>query len=281
MNGEEYLSEVYRIIRENFRSSDPSGGMAVASAAYLVKHVLGHDQTVFGFEKFKDVLQVLEKRELLQTGSDSKSAFAVWLTEKAAASAQPIAQSIARFRPLRNQVWFAFVSATPAGGRFLNRKTGEVRIGVTDHPADDDWVEITPIDSSAEREIALRFLKERGIEDQDIITCVSSERWYVEFPKALARNNPTLARDWKRERSQQVIEKVNAWCERHDVNKRLVFDEVPTSPSKGAVRNFESPEKQLRQLLLAVVHRMPTDELLRLHLPAYQVVAVLRPELLG
>ncbi len=67
MNTDNYLSEVNRILRERFRP-DPDGFMAVAPLGYAVKRAIGHNQTAFGFEKFKDVLRELESRGLLKTG---------------------------------------------------------------------------------------------------------------------------------------------------------------------------------------------------------------------
>jgi len=281
MNVEEYLSQVYRIISGNFRSNDPTGSMAVASAAYLVKRALGHDQTVFGFVRFKDVLQELENRGLLKTGINSKSAFAVWVTEKGARAVREAVQPSERFRPLRNPVWFAFISEAPAGRRFLNKKTGEVRVGVTDPPSDDDdWVEITPIDRRQEQENALKFLSEKEIHDPTVSASVNSERWYRDFPNKLAEQHPTLAWEWKRERSRRVMEAARTWCRQNDVAESLLFEDVPAARPEGAGRRTEPADIRLRQLLLAAIQRMSTDELLRLHLPAQQLVAVLRPELL-
>ncbi len=281
MNVEEYLSQVYRIISENFRSNDPTGSMAVASAAYLVKRTLGHDQTAFGFAQFKDVLQELEKRGLLRTGPNSKNAFAVWVTGKGTGVAPQAVQTAERFRPLRNPVWYAFISEAPAGRRFLNKKTGEVRVGVTDRPTDgEDWVEITPIDRRQEQENALKFLSEKEVHDPTISASVNSERWYREFPNKLAEQHPALALEWKRERSRRVIEAAQAWCKQNSIDESLLFEDVPPGRPQGAGRSPAPAGMPLRELLLAAIQRMSTDELLRLHFRAQQLVAVLRPELL-
>ena len=79
---DEYLSEVYRVIRENFPSTDPTGGMTAAAAGYLVKLFVAPDQTQFGFLKFKDVLQQLEQQGLIRTGANSKDALSIWLIEQ-------------------------------------------------------------------------------------------------------------------------------------------------------------------------------------------------------
>lgn len=53
MNTDEYLNQIHRIIRDNFRSTDPSGGMPVATIAYLAKQAIGSDHARFGFLKFR------------------------------------------------------------------------------------------------------------------------------------------------------------------------------------------------------------------------------------
>jgi hypothetical protein len=284
MNSNEYLSEVLRIVRENFRSQDPTGGMSVAAAALLVKRALGHDQTEFGFFKFKDVLNVLEERGLIRTGPDSKGAFALWLAD-ATSSTPQVAQSLPgnhdRFRPLRNEVWFAFISQSPLGKRFLNRRTGDVRVGVVDRDLpSDEWAEIKPLDPEAEREEARRWIRARTLEDSEILNSVAAPQWYMEFPKVLLGRNPTLAADWKRDRSKRVIETVKGWCLQNSVDQELVLAK-PYLPAPVAVtRSRDVSRSQIRRLLMLVLERMSTEELLRLNLPAREVVAIMRPELL-
>jgi len=55
MNRSEYLKSAKSLLVDNFRSNDPDGSMTAASAAYLLKRLLGNFED-FGFLKFKDLL---------------------------------------------------------------------------------------------------------------------------------------------------------------------------------------------------------------------------------
>lgn len=279
MDAEQYISEVVRVIRENFRSNDETGGMPVASAAYVIRRTLGVSQTAFGFLKFKNVLENLERRGEIKTGVDSKGAYALWLAD---AEKQPAATTrLAVYKALRNEVWFAFVSELPSGKRFLNATTGEIRTGLDAAPDNEGWLEITPLDPSSERKLARDFLQQQGINDKAIEDAISRENWYVDFPKALSEKHPGLAAEWKRNRSHRVIGIVEDWCRNHDVQKQIVFQEISPKPEVRLPAPTGGVEQDLRKLLLAAINRMPTHELLRLHLPAYELVSTLRPDLLS
>ncbi|MFN0055290.1 MAG: hypothetical protein ACKV0T_24355 [Planctomycetales bacterium] len=278
MNCEEYLAEVLRMIRENFRPNDSSGSMAVASAAYLVKQRIGVDHTVFGFAKFKEVLSELERRGLIRTGLNTKQAYAIWIggtaTHERSTDSIPMRTP---FRLLRNPVWFAFVSESPSGRRFLNRISGEVRVGLQE-PLEGDWVEITPVDPSSEREEATRFLLDHQLNDlTELQEAISSQKWYFDFPHSLAKNDPQFASEWKRQRSNRVVTQAEKWCSENRIPVDLVFkNERPRPTEIGGARH--SP--QLREVLLSAIQRMTTERLLDLEIPARFVIAAIRPELL-
>lgn len=126
MRQDEYCAEVYRVIRENFRANDVSGGMTAAAAAYVVQQALSVSHEAFGFERFKDVLAFIEKQGLIRTGPNAKQAFALWLTESPATPTAALRvgnRPPPPFRRLRNPIWLAFVATSPGGRRFLNRVT--------------------------------------------------------------------------------------------------------------------------------------------------------------
>ena len=153
MTAQDYFSEVYKAIRTNFYSPDPTGGMLVAILANLVKRSIGHDHTEFGFSKFGDVLRELEHQGLVRTGLNSKSAFSVWLVDETTriAPVPPTIHSEPTFRPLRKAVWLAFVATMPPGRRYLNRHTGEIKNEPADHVSHDPpWVEIAPLGTEVE-----------------------------------------------------------------------------------------------------------------------------------
>lgn len=282
VNVEDYLSGVQHLVREGFRTNDPSGGMPVAKVAFLAKRALG-DHTVHGFFKFKEVLQQLEERGLIKTGVDSKGAYAIWLLEPSATAEpkQALPQNRERFRGLNSRVWFAFVSAIPAGHRFLNRRTGEVQLGASQQlePAD-EWVEITVLDSESERAKARQFVNEKMSGDAEILAAVESPRWYVDFPGLLRERNPQLAAEWNRGRSNRVIEVARGWCERNHVDQSLVFERDYFKARTSAPSTSHAGGQQLKSLLLSALGSLTTEELLRLPIPARQLIAIMRPDLL-
>ena len=234
MNTQDYLSQVLETIRECFRPTDSGGSMPVATAAYLAKQKLRVDHTTFGFAKFKDVLKELEGRGLVRTGTNTKNAFAIWLPEGSAPAdrpPKPVASVSRQFRPLRNQVWFAFVSESPAGRRFLNRVSGDVQVGLQEAPGS-DWVEIVPIDPSSEKEEAARFLVFHQLERSDEVhQALDSDKWYVDFPVELTKLNPQLAADWKRGRSTRIMDLIEKWRFRKRCGRSALVR--ATRPARG------------------------------------------------
>ena len=283
MNAQEYLSDAFRIISENFHSNDSTGGMTAASVALLVKRIVG-DHRDYGFPKFKDVLAALASEGRLRTGANSKDAFSLWLTEDAAPPAKPF-QSSDRFRPLRNQVWFAFIASQPEGKRYLHRTTGDARVGCSESPGE-SWAEIHPISSDDERNSARQFLENKGVDDIEIQSAIDGGRWYVDFPQQLAIKSRHLAVEWKRERSSRVIDHVKKWCDQENVDQEVVFENFvsakPPSTMRFAesMRNVGPANDNLRRVLLEAIQRMSTDDLLRISIPASHLITVLRPDLL-
>ena len=282
-NVEDYLNEVLRLIRENFYSTDPTGGMPAAVAAYLVQRSLGYDQSRYGFFKFKEVLARLEERGLLKTGFNSKNAFSIWLTGRPGQSVRQVIPPVPaqRFRRLRKEIWFAFVSVTHGGRRFFNRNTGEVRTDAQGWlDKDPNWVEIVPFDPATERRQALEFLKENNIDSADYTGSINSDHWYTEFPKALSARSLALSASWKRYRSQSIIEVVKGWGQKHGIDEQLLFDDFRSQQSVAGPQGAPRERNQLKKLLLTVLERMSADELMKLNLPVSHLVAVLRPDLL-
>ena len=281
MNVDEYLLEVYRLLRTNFTPDDTSGGMSVAKAAKMVRDAVRKDQTAFGFEKFKDVLKRLEVKCLLRTGPNSKRAFSFWLTG-APLDAPPASQLDAPpasqpYRRLHTHVWHAFVAGTSAQCRYLNRKTGEIHPEANERTSGDEWIKIQPVDVSAEQEHALQFLRERSIDVPEVIASVHSPKWYIDFPKSL---NSLYAQQWKRGRTQRVIALVKEWAQRNNVDERMLFDESDIKPSAADTQRGAPDDNKLKRLLLCAIERMSEDELLALTVPVRHLVAVLRPDLI-
>ena len=276
MTESDYLADVLRVIKDTFRPSDPSGSMPVATLAYLVKQRLKFDYAQLGFGKFKDVLTALEKRGEIRTGLNTRGAYAFWLGGTAPTSATN-ALTVAPFRPLRSQVWFAFIGEAPEGRRFLNRITGDVRLGLQTPPGS-EWCEITPIQSADQKAKSTQFLADYALDSvPELRSALESQRWFSEFPRALAVINPQKASDWNALRSDWVTAEVEKWCAKNDVKSDLVFEQYH---GRNAPIVRQRPRGDLRRLLLSAIERMPTDQLLDLPIPPRLIVGELRPDLL-
>jgi hypothetical protein len=282
MDATDYLSRAYAIIKENFRTSDASGGMTAASAAYLIKRALG-DYEQFGFFRFKDVLEKLETAGQIRTGANAKAALSIWIAQPNQDSPPDVAKP-ENYRPLKSQVWFAFVSVMPPGLRFLHRHTGDVRVGLQISPGD-GWVEIQSIAADSERSVARQFLRENAIEDTDLEQSISNPQWFVEFPRQLASKSPNLTFAWKRKRSSEVIAIAKQWCAANSIEQELIFDTRSSTLCPKTRRSAEPPppsnrvKDDVRELLIAAVKQMSTDELLTISIPSQYLISVLRPDL--
>jgi hypothetical protein len=288
MNLEEYLNEVARIIRENFQSNDTTGAMTAAEAGLIVKAIVGQPPGEFGFFRFKDVLQQLEQRGLLELTRTSKNALGLRLSGVPPTASPPVLpfarttgpEPFLRLRRLRNQVWLALVSEAPEGRRFLSKKTGVVKMGQVAPPGPaEEWVEITSLDQSAEKMEATQFLETEGLADQpEFQQTIASTEWFRELPAALARRSPLLASKWNRRRTARAVALAEALQRAHDIDPALVFEQVrprmATPPPSAERRN-------LRALLFSALGQMTTPELLELQIPARYLVSVLRPDLLN
>ncbi len=280
---DEYLSRVGEILRRHFRPDDPSGGMTAASFAFTVRRELGVSHSDVGFFKFKDVLSSLEDRSELKLGTNSKGAFAVWLPRESNTVPSIRLGTKRPNRPLRSEVWFAFISNTPERRRFFNRDTGEILLSSTVPSDDGQWDEITPIDQSTEKEIARQFVLDKQLELPELESLLAAKRWYTEFSQALSKVNVSLAKEWNRERSKRITAVIQAWCERHTFpNKWLFVDydsrECRQTPEARGER--ETNSANLRDALLQIITSLPTDELLSMRLEIRDVLAVIKPELL-
>lgn len=279
MEKQEYVSQAGQIIRENFRENDSTGSMTAASAAYIVKHSVGDFRPV-GFLKFKEVLDCLAESGEVRIGSNSKHALAIWLNGVTVKQPEPAA-----FKPLRKKVWYAFISTESDDRRFLSRDTGEVRFSDAP-PFGDDWVEVDPISIESDRDAAKQFLADRNLDSDTFSDAISDERWFVKFPTKLADANPYLSSEWKRARSQRVVEHVRKWCEINQVDPNIVHETVVEPKARFATsgtRQSVSPSgksEALRNALIEAIGQMSTTELLEIRIPSSHLVAALRPDLL-
>ncbi|MEQ1814502.1 MAG: hypothetical protein ABL860_08655 [Candidatus Nitrotoga sp.] len=280
MTKSEYLNEVLSVIRKTFRSNDESGSMPVAAVAYLAKLHLGSDHTAFGFAKFKDVLQELEKQGMIRTGTNSKQAYSLWLSSSSIEEKveMPKDSDTFQFNKLRNQVWFAFIAELPLGNRYLNRVTGEVRVGIQD-PLSGDWLEIPKVPQSEQKTFAESFVESNALgENSEVKSALNSARWYSELPKVLSDIDPRILLEWKRARSRQIISYVERWRCDQRLNLGLVYEHGGIGGSRS---QQSAGQNELRRILLSAISQMSTEDLLDFRVPMRTMLAISRPDLLN
>lgn len=293
MNYEDYLSEVERIVSENFRPNDPSGGMTAARAGFLVRQVLGTTPEQVGLSKFREALDELARRNRIRVGPNSKDALAIWILDEAAmesgdtggtgsAGESPAPAFLPR---LRNSLWLAFVSESPAGKRYLHRQTGHIVVGRDAPPSSEGWIEIPAVTPETEKAAAERFVRENNLEkDPRLQAALQSGTWYKDFPESLKQIDERLRRQWNRSRSQRVHAIVEPWRQSNNISSNLIYEPVTEKQRSNQWQQESSRTDsagELHAMLLQAVGRMSVDELMELRIPARYLIAATRPDLLN
>lgn len=284
MTLDEYLDAVEAAIRENFRPSDKTGSMTAAAAAYLVQQRVPVDRSAFGFNKFREVLNVLESRNKLRTGLNSKNAFSIWLADASPSQSKLDYRHVKvnRWR-LLPQVWRAFVeSPHNRGTAFFDKSTGTIVYREHSLPESKNWLEIPTLSDAEQRKLAEEWLKRKQLDTVDTNAALASETWYTDLPSALALKSRELVSEWNRHRTSCIVEKVRDWHFKNGILEQFLFeahDDWPkTSQPVAAQGNFDDDD--LREMLLNAVRGLSTEDLLKIRFPAESLVALLRPDLL-
>ncbi len=280
MNQRAYVDQAKVALAENFRPNDPDGSMTAASAAYILKRLVGGFEDA-GFFKFKDLLAQMEADGFLTTGTNSKEAFSFRLSSPSASS------GVLAFRPhrrLRSGVWYAFVKAEPIGERFFNADTGQVRTQGEETPGD-SWIEIPQIDPAKEKQRAEEFIEQNSPSLPGASDALNQSDWYIAFPELLKQHSVQLANNWKRERSTAVVATVEEWRKQHGIAEALIYEaqlaKATRLPSQTNAALRSSGERDpLRIALLNAIAKMSVDELLLVRMPASYLVDELRPDLM-
>ncbi len=279
METNHFIEQVLNLLRGAFRSDDPAGSMTAARVGSLIRTRLGDPTQMSGYPKLKSVLEELERQGAVRTGPNSKGAFSVWLLDSPSAITahqHGDRKPSGPYRPLRQPLWHAFVATAPQGRRFMNRLSGELRLGVATAPEPvAEWVEIPVLSESEDRAAAAEFLKSEGVPIEGAVSeALAAPRWFTELPRAIPSH---LAGAWKRRRTGRVVELAERWRRENHLGEQVVYDDR-LQRTRGAELTKETQE--LRTRLLAAIKRMSTDELLSLPIPARYLVSELRPELI-
>jgi len=287
MDRQSYLSAVADLITSNY-PQDKARGLKASEVGLLVRRELPRvNWTDFGFLKLKDVLAELESQGQIRTGIDAKFAYSVWIGNEnnlrtSERQLMPPPTNLPRFRPLRKPIWTAFVADRPQGRRFLCKTDGMVRMGLYEDPGPgSEWVEIIPVAQDTQRAWAKDFIDQRQLDDPDgLVTTLDTDMWYHDFVTELRKRGPDDARPWLRLRSGKIVKHVQEWVEKNSVPEELVFEAQQPPERSVQVRDFGT-SSDLRAGLMAALESLATDELLQLRIPARNLLAVFRPDLLG
>jgi hypothetical protein len=238
----------------------------------------------YGFRSLKALLQTMEQKGVLRIGETEHGALAVQVEDKLQLQLEP-APSAAKnhsmsFRPLRKQFWLTFAFEEPKGKRYLNKKTVEARLGLSEAPSPpSDWLLVEPISRDVQQTWAREFLRERDLSTNASLTdALNQDDWYRSFSSALREESTELLSAWNRQRSNHVAEHVQHWCEEHGLNPETAFQRPfrkEQLKSTTALHAMSWDEDSMRRVVLDALAGAPTDWLLDLPIPSKYVFRVL------
>jgi hypothetical protein len=285
VNISEYIDLTVQLIRSN--AMPPEHTVTAARLGALLRQSEPtSDWRMHGYPAFKDFLQELQKRHLVQLGESAKGALVLRLKEKSFAL-EASTPAVSTFNPLTKPFWVAFVVEQPRGRRFFHRPSGNIRMGAATAPSPgDEWVEILPVSDQTQHDWAEEFLRNRGLLGREELKQVLNEtEWFKMLPGRLAEIEPPLARAWNRERSTRVSEAVKLWCTTHGISPSVAFqsDSKPAPPKISDSRSIVSKPsfsatRSPRDRVLAALSQLPTEYLLEIPIPAKYLIALDTPD---
>jgi len=277
MDTSSYLTAVRKVVEDEMRKSPhPINGAPLAAR---VRDTAG-PWDEHGFRKFRDLLVQLQAMSVLSTHLDHNGTMYVipfGSVPPPSRPAPPAAASPKRTTgTLGPPQWRAFLNPDPAGPRWLNRNTGEVRFAVPCPSPSADWVALSAIPQTTQKSWIHDFVAAQGLKGEPRIQeAMDSPAWYLEFPAALQSINPALAAPWRSFRAGKVNEYVRDWCSENAVDQASLAARPPQSvplpteaPSGDIPPAGGTPHSGVREAVLRALARMSTDDLLRLSIPA-------------
>lgn len=281
MTPHNYLS----IALEHLRSLQRSNGEAVLASrlgsSLLEEPSVPHWRTA-SFPKLKSVLQQLEHLgviELIDDGPGRLRALPKAGTQVPAPSSmqmQTLEQSISR--RLRQDVWHAFVSSATGVQKGIDRFSGALveRAANGGQSSNDDrtaW--ITPIPQDTQRGWARDFLAQNDQPTlaQDIEGALARPDWYRILPQILRERDPSLAARWNQTRTRHVLDAVEQWCSKENLDKTVVLSAATKHPNTASLVAPAPRNVTQREILLSALSNMPTHELAELSIPPKYILA--------
>ena len=270
----DYFDLALQLIRTHAASND-QGITAARLGALLRRSVANSDWKTLGYSTLKQFLTAMQEKDLVQLGETTKGALSVSPKNKAfALEPTAVSPKPRTFNPLRKPFWVAFIVYEPKGRRFFHRPSGNIRMGVTEVPAPrDEWIEIPPLPEETQREWAEDFLKKQSLRKREEFAHVFDDlEWVKTLPKQLALIEPSLAKEWNRQRSVKVSEAVQVWCSTHGVDPAIAFQTGPRQPKTTDSRPVQAKgviaQKSARERVLSALAQLPTEYLLEIPIPA-------------
>jgi len=271
INDSQYVDLVVQIVQ----STTSSGRDYITAAALgetLKRSVSDQSWRDFGYRTLSELLRSPPVEARLELFKTDKGALAVRPLQASVATGPAASRE---YNSLKQPIWGAFVMATPAGRRFLNRRTGAVRAGLQDPPVPlDEWAEITPISTETQKGWAREFLSLATFEvSEDMRAALHLPSWNHAFTTALGPH----ASEWKRYRSYKVAENANEWASTSGVSHDDVFQSRAEGPvASAALRVAQRPPSDDREVILAALATLPIEKLRDISLPAGVIVDAMR-----
>lgn len=177
---------------------------------------------------------------------------------------------------VKPDLWQAFVFVNQSQPRLFRKSNQQVIPASASHTENDgDMVEIHSISSEVQKEWMNQFVASRdGLAAEH--APIEAANWWIAFPQWLRSFGPSLEQDWRRFRTDRVVEHIRVWAKSHGIpdetilipakaqrHRELMPGSVGSSASLPAIRS----EDALRKALLASVSDMTLDELRSLSIP--------------
>lgn len=285
MNIQQFLSAVLDLIRGNYPIGNPDGLLAARLGVILRQAFPNVNWTSFGFIRLKDLLAELESQGKIRVGPNRSGAFSIWLPDEPTnvMSVVAISGKSSSWPRLRQEVWYAFISDTPSGRRFLDKNTGAVRIAVSTKPNEEgEWVEIQSVRQDTQRLWAREFLATQAFGDPNQFDAMlAGEDWYRRLAEHLSQQSESSLAAWNRLRTQNTIGIARAWCDENSVEFERLLEQDRQHAPRQVIPTASPQEDTLRSALFVALRRMTTPELMELPIRAKYLIQALRPDLVA
>lgn len=297
MDPSSYLKTVLTVI-ERVQGRNGRPGVLLSYLGVCLRRE-GLDWAAFGYPRLSAVTDELRRAGVIRVSVNNRTEVIVEATKPAddsretrlTTSQQGPTEDVLMaqpFRPLRFSLWQAF-SLPSEESHYLDRSTGLVQRGTA--PANGAAIE--PIPADVQRGWAQDFLRKSALAaPPDLELMLNSPKWFRQFAEFLRRTGVGQLAAWNRFRSHLIIAYAKNWAERNSVPQDRLFQE-PSKPKEAQAKGSEesplasaaaqAPSERrndgIREVLLASIAEMSTEELLKFPIPPHILLRHVRPDL--